>query len=349
MALSVNSSGDLTGSNNNLVMHQLQQQQQQQQLQQNQQAKPQLYESTNGESLAASAVQQPRAISLHYFDDQLLPSCLHQYAIPSSSIITEPLSTGVKYAAPRSCTGSPWEHRSSDQTESIHKPLYRCEENIQFYPQRCREEYNQRCSESNLMTREQRYVEQQQQEQKYWADVHRYFQRFSKDQEQSKPLAENDLKKFPQFYSEDPLRVPFVRTYKDAPIASMSMTSHCPDYQTRLGYKYHAASKNGFFTNRILSPSGLPMLGQAAIGIVVKKFGSGPLDNYPSHHQQFYHTASTEYRDYNSRVLSYNAEQSDFCPCESGAETESEDRVEEELYIDERYVSSTLLSDCDNM
>lgn len=310
-------SSNLAGSTNNLVSNQ---QHQPQQLQQH-------LESINGESSNQVAQHQlPR-----YLDD--LPSYSCQYA-------SEAYDPSVKYDSPRSCSGSPWDQRSNRSPRLPDVQKFRCEENLQRYPQRCREEYYHRCSESNLS--DDRYVEslqhQQQQEQqhKYWSDTNEYLQRYPEDKtvmdDPYPTTTTTDLQKFPQYYSEDPLRP--IYKYPSPPLPGL----RCPDHYS----KYISAKPNsGFFTNRILSPGGLPMIGQTAIGLVVNKFGSGPLDHH-YHHHQLSRDNDVEHGHYSHHPY---PEQSGFCPCESSVNANAS--RDDEEYLDARYMMNNSISDSD--
>ncbi|XP_032452609.1 palmitoyltransferase ZDHHC9 isoform X1 [Nasonia vitripennis] len=347
-------SGDLTGSTNNLVSNQQQQTQQQQQAQPQQQHSPHL-ESINGESGAsastASAHHLPR-----YLDD--LPSYSCQYSADAY--------VPLKYSSTRSCADSPWDQRpgSLRSPRDYHhqqppapppppptqKPSYRCEENLQRYPQRCREEYYHRCSESNLLA--ERYAETQH---KYWSDVHKYLQRYSEEPlnksideaELGKPVgypvtssATTDLQKFPQCYSEDPLRVsvPSSGAHSQRSL-KYAAGLRCPEpYTGRSSFKYPKSS-GGFLGNRILSPGGLPMIGHTAIDLVVNKFGSNSLD----HHHQLHRAGSgSEHHHFAHHPY---VEQSTFCPCETGSSAGLE--RDEEEYLEGRYMMNTSMTDSD--
>jgi palmitoyltransferase ZDHHC9/14/18 len=138
----------------------------------------------------------------------------------------------------------------------------RCEEGLHKYPHRCREEYH-RCSDNNLMYDQCR-------DQKYGIDLQKYPQRYSEDPLRykiSEKSAYTDLQKFPQCYSEDPLR------FSQSPHVLKYNNLRCADH----GLKY-PISKN-ILPARILGTGGIPIIGQTAIGLVVNRFGSGPLTN----------------------------------------------------------------------
>ncbi|XP_071575838.1 palmitoyltransferase ZDHHC9 isoform X2 [Temnothorax nylanderi] len=139
----------------------------------------------------------------------------------------------------------------------------RCEDGLHKYPHRCREEYH-RCSDNNLI------YDQCIGEQKYGIDLQKYPQRYSEDPLRYKISERNgytDLQKFPQCYSEDPLRLsqsPHMLKYNNLRCAEHSL-------------KY-PITKN-ILPARILGTGGIPIIGQTAIGLVVNRFGSGPLTN----------------------------------------------------------------------
>nr|XP_034183461.1 palmitoyltransferase ZDHHC9 isoform X1 [Osmia lignaria] len=143
----------------------------------------------------------------------------------------------------------------------------RCEENLHKYPHRCREEYN-RCSDNNLM------YDQCVGDQKYGIDLQKYPQRYSEDPIRHKiddKSIYTDLQKFPQCYSEDPLRIS--QSQQTLKYNNLRCTVH--------GLKY-PISKNLLPTvvmSRILGAGGMPIIGQNAIGLAVNRFGSGPLTN----------------------------------------------------------------------
>ena len=146
-----------------------------------------------------------------------------------------------------------------ERTHELQKYPYRCEENIenlQKYPQRCREEYH-RCSENNLIY-----------DRKYDFDFREYPRGYSED-----PLrlderkTSTDLQKFPQRYSEDPLRV------SHSQLALKYNNFRCADYSNPNGNFKYSGSKR-ILPSRILAAGGIPIIGQAAIGLVVNKFGS---------------------------------------------------------------------------
>lgn len=143
----------------------------------------------------------------------------------------------------------------------------RCEENTHKYPHRCREEYH-RCSDNNLI------YDQCAGDQKYAIDLQKYPQRYSEDpiryKIDDKP-SYTDLQKFPQCYSEDPLQI--------------SQSQHILKYNnlrcTVHGLKY-PISKNLLPTvvmSRILGAGGMPIMGQNAVGLAVNRFGSSHLAN----------------------------------------------------------------------
>lgn len=312
-------SGDLTGSTNNLVTNQ----QHPPQLQQQQ--PPQLHlESINGESSNLGAQHQPP----RYLED--IPSYSCQYS-------SDAYAPNIKYHSPRSCSGSPWDQKSNRSPHLPDAQKFRCEENLHRYPQRCREEYYHRCSESNLTN--DRYAEslQQQHQHKYWSDANEYLQRYPEDKtsidDPYPTTTTTDLQKFPQYYSEDPLRP--IYKYPSPPLPGL----RCPDHYS----KYLTTKPNsGFFTNRILSPGGLPMIGQTAIGLVVNKFGSGPLDHY--HHHQLNRDNAFEHTHY---VHQPYAEQSGFCPCETSANANT--NRDDEEHLDARYMMNNSMSDSDDI
>ncbi|XP_018058921.1 PREDICTED: uncharacterized protein LOC108694132 isoform X2 [Atta colombica] len=139
----------------------------------------------------------------------------------------------------------------------------RCEDGLHKYPHRCREEYH-RCSDNNLI------YDQCIGEQKYGIDLQKYPQRYSEDPLRYKISEKNgytDLQKFPQCYSEDPLRLsqsPHMLKYNN-----LRCTEHSLKYPI---------TKN-ILPARILGTGGIPIIGQTAIGLVVNRFGSGPLTN----------------------------------------------------------------------
>lgn len=139
----------------------------------------------------------------------------------------------------------------------------RCEESLQKYPHRCREEYH-RCSDNNII------YDQCIGDQKYGIDLQKYPQRYSEDPLRYQISEKNgytDLQKFPQCYSEDPLRLaqsPHMLKYNN-----LRCTEHSLKYPI---------SKN-ILPARILGTGGIPIIGQTAIGLVVNRFGSGPLTN----------------------------------------------------------------------
>lgn len=146
-----------------------------------------------------------------------------------------------------------------DRAHEIQKNPYRCEENIQNfqkYPQRCREEYH-RCSENNLIY-----------DHKYDFDFCEYPRGYSEEPlrlDQRKTCT--DLQKFPQRYSEDPLRV------AHSQIALKYNNFRCADYSNpNVSLKYSGTKR--MLPSRILAAGGIPIIGQAAIGLVVNKFGS---------------------------------------------------------------------------
>nr|XP_033331683.1 probable protein S-acyltransferase 6 isoform X1 [Megalopta genalis]XP_033331684.1 probable protein S-acyltransferase 6 isoform X1 [Megalopta genalis] len=143
----------------------------------------------------------------------------------------------------------------------------RCEENLQKYPHRCREEYH-RCSDNNLM------YDQCVSDQKFGIDLQKYPQRYSED-----PIRYNiddragypDLQKYPQCYTEDPLRLP--QSQHVLKYNNLRCTVH--------GLKY-PISKNLLPTvvmSRILGAGGMPIMTQNAIGFEINRYGSGPLTN----------------------------------------------------------------------
>lgn len=139
----------------------------------------------------------------------------------------------------------------------------RCEENLQKYPHRCREEYH-RCSDNNLI------YDQCIGDQKYGIDLQKYPQRYSEDPlryQMSEKNGYTDLQKFPQCYSEDPLR--FAQSPHMLKYNNLRCTEHSLKYPI---------SKN-ILPARILGTGGIPIIGQTAIGLVVNRFGSGPLTN----------------------------------------------------------------------
>ena len=355
--VSVGVGGDFNGSANNLVGSP--QQPAHQQLPP--QHSPRL-ESINGESVASAS-------SNHH-----LPRYLDELSPYSCQYSSHDTYASVKYNPARGCVApvpgdtSPWDQHSNPRSPRppLEKPSYRCEENLQRYPQRCREEYYHRCSESNLMT-ERGYESSsssshqvQQQQHKYWSDVHKYLQRYSEEpltktvddaelrklgylthglsQTTTTTTTTTDLQKFPQCYSEDPLRVAVAAPHSQQSL-KYAPGLRCPEHHGG-SFKYPSASKSaGFLANRILSPGGLPMIGHTAIGLVVNKFGSGPLDHHHLHrgggsaeHQHFAHHAY---------------EQSSFCPCESG--TAGSVGRDEEEYLDGRYMMNNSMSDSDDM
>ena len=160
---------------------------------------------------------------------------------------------------------------------SVPKPSYRCNEELQRYPQRCRDDYNHRCSEGNLLANE-----QHQQQQRYWSDVHKYFRR---------------------------------KAFDDAEV-------HKYAYPTEDRCLEHPGS---FIGNRILSPGGLPILGQTALGLVVNRFGSGTLVD--PHQRQYMHPYV----------------EPSFCPCEGSGIIDKED------YLDARFMMHNSMSDSDDM
>lgn len=144
----------------------------------------------------------------------------------------------------------------------LHKYPYRCEENLQKYPQRCSDEYH-RCSDINLIHN--RYAT----DQKYPIDLQKYPQRYSEDPIRyrcEEPKNYTDLQKFPQRYSEDPLRI------SSAGQHSLKYNHlRCSDHNLK-----YPISKS-ILPTKILGAGGIPMIGQTAIGLVVNRFGSGPL------------------------------------------------------------------------
>ncbi|XP_071633359.1 palmitoyltransferase ZDHHC9 isoform X2 [Temnothorax longispinosus] len=139
----------------------------------------------------------------------------------------------------------------------------KCEDGLHKYPHRCREEYH-RCSDNNLI------YDQCIGDQKYGIDLQKYPQRYSEDPLRYRISEKNgytDLQKFPQCYSEDPLRLsqsPHMLKYNNLRCAEHSL-------------KY-PITKN-ILPARILGTGGIPIIGQTAIGLVVNRFGSGPLAN----------------------------------------------------------------------
>ncbi|XP_048510530.1 palmitoyltransferase app isoform X2 [Athalia rosae] len=143
----------------------------------------------------------------------------------------------------------------------LQKYPYRCEEDLQKYPQRCSDEYH-RCSDINLIHN--RYTG----EHKYPIDLQKYPQTYSEDPIRYKceePKNYTDLQKFPQRYSEDPLRIPYT--------GHSLKYNHfrCSDHNL----KYPIPKS--ILPGKILGAGGIPMIGQTAIGLVVNRFGSGPL------------------------------------------------------------------------
>ncbi|XP_032686335.1 palmitoyltransferase ZDHHC5-like isoform X1 [Odontomachus brunneus] len=139
----------------------------------------------------------------------------------------------------------------------------RCEEGLHKYPHRCREEYH-RCSDNNLI------YDQCVDDQKYAIDLQKYPQRYSEDPLRYKISDKNgytDLQKFPQCYSEDPLRL------TQSPHTLKYNNLRCADHTLK-----YPISKN-ILPARILGTGGIPIIGQTAIGLVVNRFGSGPLTN----------------------------------------------------------------------
>ena len=164
-----------------------------------------------------------------------------------------------KYPA-RSCSQDTAKRKSKDfepeRTHELQKYPYRCEENLenlQNYPQRCREEYH-RFSENNLIF-----------DHKYDYDFREYPRGYSEDQlKVDERETCTDLQKFPQRYSEDPLRV--------------SHSQHTLKYNnfrcTDHGLNFKYPGTKGILPSRILAAGGIPIISQAAIGLVVNKFGS---------------------------------------------------------------------------
>ncbi|XP_024945903.1 palmitoyltransferase app isoform X2 [Cephus cinctus] len=145
----------------------------------------------------------------------------------------------------------------------VHKYPYMCEESLHKYPQRCREEYH-RCSDNNLIYDQ--YVE----DQKYAIDLQKYPQRYSEDPLRYKsddPKVYTDLQKFPQRYSEDPLRI------SHSPHTLKYNNLRCTDH----GFKYPITKS--ILPGKILGAGGIPIIGHTAIGLVVNRFGSEPLAN----------------------------------------------------------------------
>lgn len=167
----------------------------------------------------------------------------------------------------RRCSQEPVKYGKYNEVDRFNPDLqkypYRCEENLQKYPPRCSDEYY-RCSDINLI--HSRYTG----DYKYPVDLQKYPQRYSEDplrQKCEELKSYTDLQKFPQRYSEDPLRI--------------SHTGHslkynhlrCSDHNLK-----YPISKS-ILPAKILGAGGIPMIGQTAIGLVVNRFGSGPLSN----------------------------------------------------------------------
>ncbi|XP_066586545.1 palmitoyltransferase ZDHHC9 isoform X1 [Prorops nasuta] len=154
-----------------------------------------------------------------------------------------------------------------NEPDGLHSDLKKypckCEEGFHKYSQKCREEYHG-CSDNNLM------YDQCMGAEKLRVDLQKYPQRYSEDPLRYKPVeqAYPDLQKFPQCYSEDRLRSSHSQQ-------SMKYNNNfrCSDH----GFKYPIS--RGLLPPKILGTGGIPMIGQAAIGLVVNRFGSGPLTN----------------------------------------------------------------------
>lgn len=276
-------SAELTDSTNNLVPNLHEYLQPDHHLQQQQQHQLTL-DSMNGES------GSPRYLDLDYPCGQF-PVALGP----------DPYSLAYK-PSPRST--SPWDNQPQQPQAQPQKPTYRCEEHLQRYPQRCRDEYYHRCSEGNL-----------------WDEPRRGCY----------PEDELDLQKFPQCYSEDPLRP-----------TTTSQVRRCSDHHQQQQQQH-----------RILSPGGLPMLGHAAIGLVVNRFGSGPLVEQQrrgiemQQQQQQRHYGGLQLGG--SGVYDGQSSGGPFCPCEAGqggSVGAGRDMAGE--YLDARYVLGHELSDSDD-
>lgn len=171
---------------------------------------------------------------------------------------------------PRRCTqdrvqpGSDYASEIDRLNAEIKKFNYRCEENLQKYPQRCREEY-QRCSDNNLI------YDQYTIENKYGADLQRRTRGYSEDLLRYRDDEYRnyiDLQKFPQRYCEDSVR-PLDTTPQTLKYNDIRYNQH------DIKYPIH---KN-ILPNRILDSGRIPITGLTTIGLVVNRFGSAPLNH----------------------------------------------------------------------
>ncbi|XP_008551406.1 palmitoyltransferase ZDHHC9 isoform X1 [Microplitis demolitor] len=233
---------DLTGSMNNLVSGQ---------------RSPRI-ESLNGELTLMN--QLPRC-----------PVELPKYRQYTNEVYIQKYSTPRRCAQDRVQPGDAYAAEIERLNAEVQKFNYKCEETLQRYPQRCREEY-QRCSENNLIHNQQQYTV----EQKYAIDLKKYPRGYSEDYLKYGGIGDDDdddnyrksidLQKFPQRYSEDPSR------QYHSPQTFKYNNLRCNQH----GFKYPITTN--ILPNRILGSGNIPMIGQNAIGLVVNRFGSAPLN-----------------------------------------------------------------------
>lgn len=205
----------------------------------------------------------------------------HQHAINCSEYPMYPLLCPGDAYAHQSAHLLPASQLKQDRHEQeYHQPTskypYRCDETLHKYPKRCTEEYH-RCSEGNVVyASEQKYpIVDVAAQQNYQAvvDLQKYPQRYADyatQQQQQHVVSDEagfynyntDLQKFPQRYSEDP----HVRMQQP----SVKYNLRCNEH----GYNYPPMGRN-VYQNQMSHNSGLPLIGQTAIGLVVNRFNSG--------------------------------------------------------------------------
>lgn len=168
--------------------------------------------------------------------------------------------------------------RETDKLNAdLKKYSYTCDENIQKYPQRCREEYH-RCSDNNLI------YDQFSIERKFAVDLQKYPARYSEDtlrgyrddnnvDDDDEPNNTNDhyidLRKFPQRYRDDP-NTKFSNPQHTLKYNNLRCAQHPPKYPI---------TKNILPARLLGSGGGIPIIGQTAISLVVNRFGSAPLSH----------------------------------------------------------------------
>ncbi|XP_063985447.1 palmitoyltransferase ZDHHC9 isoform X1 [Diachasmimorpha longicaudata] len=202
-------------------------------------------ESLNGELILVSQTQRLPAAMPSYHQYPNNETYIPKY---SRRVTQDRVPSVLYYESQRFTSPSHEEHNYNYQ---------------QKYPQRYRDDFHP-SADNNLIHDQYTF------ERKYGVDLRKYPRGYSADllsHKDEEYRNHPDLQKFPQRYFDDTNR----------PLYSPQFIKYNNLRCSQHGFKY-PIGKN-ILPNRILGSGGIPIIGQAAIGLVVNKFGSAPLNH----------------------------------------------------------------------